>query len=219
MNTQFWFEMVGYAGSVLVAISLMMKSLWRLRIINLIGASFFTLYGLLIGAIPVAGLNALIVGIDMYYLWQMWRQKDYFQLLEVSYDSRYLKNFIEFYRKEIEEYFPSYLFKPKEDQLVLFVLRNMVPAGVLIVRPRGEEADIFLDFVIPGYRDFRAGKFLFEESADFFRQRGIRRFVSDAGSPRHESYLKRMEFRPDGTNYVREVSSSAPREKIGRETS
>ena len=56
MDTQFWFEMVGYLGSVLVAVSLMMKSLWRLRIINLVGASFFTVYGLLIGALPVAGL-------------------------------------------------------------------------------------------------------------------------------------------------------------------
>ena len=206
MNAQLWFEMVGYVGSVLVAISLMMKSLWRLRVINLVGASFFTIYGLLIGAVPVAGLNALIVGIDIYYLWQMWRQKDYFHLLEVSFDSRYLKNFVEFYRKEIGEFFPSYLFKPKEDQLVVFVLRNMVPAGVLIVRARGEEADIFLDFVIPGYRDFRAGKFLFDESADYFYQHGIRRFVSDTGNAKHEAYLKRMGFQLEGGNYFRDVA-------------
>lgn len=206
MDTQFWFEMVGYLGSVLVAISLMMESLWRLRIINLVGASFFTVYGVLIGAIPVAVLNALIVGIDVYYLWQMWRQKDYFHLLEVSHDSRYLKNFVEFYRKEIEEFFPSYLFKPKEDQLAVFVLRNMVPAGLLIVRPRGSDADIFLDFVIPGYRDFRAGRFLFDESADYFHRRGIQRFVSDAGNARHESYLKRMGFQADGVEYVRNVN-------------
>ena len=205
MDTQFWYEMVGYIGSVLVAISLMMKSLWRLRIINLVGALIFTMYGLLIGALPVAGLNALIVAIDVYYLWQMGRQKDYFHLLDVSHDSRYLKNFIEFYRKEIEEFFPSYLFKPKEDQLVVFVLRNMVPAGVLIVRPRGEEADIFLDFVIPGYRDFRAGRFLFDESAHYFHEHGIRRFVSDAGNPRHESYLKRMGFQLESGHYYRDV--------------
>ena len=205
MDTHFWFEMVGYAGSVLVAVSLMMRSLWRLRVINLVGASIFTVYGLLIGALPVAALNALIVGIDVYYLWQMTSQKDYFQLLEVSYDSQYLRHFVEFYRREISGFFPSYLFKPREDQWVVFVLRNMVPAGVLIVRPRGEEADIFLDFVIPGYRDFRAGKFLFDESAGYFRQHGIRRFVSDAGNAKHEAYLKRMGFRLEGANYLREV--------------
>ena len=213
MDTHFWFEMVGYTGSVLVAVSLMMKSLWRLRIISLFGATFFTVYGLLIGAEPVAGLNALIIGIDVYHLRQMMKQKDYFRLMEVSYDSRYLQSFVEFYRREIEDFFPSYLFKPKEDQLVVFVLRNMVPAGLLIVRPRGEEADIFLDFVIPGYRDFRAGKFLFDESADFFHQRGIRRFVSAAGNARHESYLKRMGFRTHGESYVREVAPQVLRDK------
>jgi len=59
-------ELIGYLGSVLVAISLMMRSLLRLRVINLIGALFFTTYGALLGAYPVAVLNGLIVCIDLY---------------------------------------------------------------------------------------------------------------------------------------------------------
>ncbi|MBC7878525.1 MAG: YgjV family protein [Anaerolineales bacterium] len=196
MQPSFFYELIGYAGSVLVAVSLMMKSLVRLRMINLVGALFFVIYGLLIGAFPVAFLNTLIVVVNVYYLTRMWKQKDYFKLLEVSHDSRYLKNFVDFYQKEISEFFPSYLFKPQPDQLTVFVLRNMVPAGLLIVKPQAqmEQAEIFLDFVIPNYRDFRAGKFLFEESAAYFQQKGIKRFVSQAGSPRHEAYLKRMGF-------------------------
>ena len=61
-------ELIGYLGSILVAVSLMMKSLLRLRIINLIGALFFTIYGVLLGAYPVAFLNGIIVCIDLYYL-------------------------------------------------------------------------------------------------------------------------------------------------------
>ena len=68
-------ELIGYLGSILVAISLMMRSLLRLRIINLVGALFFTIYGILLDAYPVAFLNGLIVCIDLYYLIQMWRQK------------------------------------------------------------------------------------------------------------------------------------------------
>ena len=64
-------ELIGYLGSILVAISLMMKSLLRLRIINLIGALFFTVYGVLLGAYPVAFVNGIIVFIDLYYLVQM----------------------------------------------------------------------------------------------------------------------------------------------------
>ncbi len=207
MELSFYYELVGYAGSVLVAVSLMMKSLVRLRVINLIGALFFTVYGILIDAYPVAFLNMIIVAVNMYYLAQMWKQKDYFKLMEVNYDSRYLKNFVDFYHKEIVEFFPSYLFKPQPDQLAVFVLRNMVPAGVLIVRPQGGQADVFLDFVIPGYRDFRAGKFLFEESAEYFRLKGVNRLASEAGNPRHESYLKRMGFQLENGIYYRAVDS------------
>jgi len=213
MEMSFVFELIGYAGSVLVAISLMMKSLVKLRIINLIGALFFTIYGVLIGAAPVALLNALIVGVNIYFLLQMWNQKDYFKLMEVSYHSQYLKNFVNFYNKEIGEFFPSYLFKPQEDQLAVFVLRNMVPAGLLIVRPKGEQADIFLDFVIPGYRDFRAGKFLFEESSDYFQQQGIKRLVSEPGNPRHESYLRRMGFQLENGAYYRAVPANVLQDK------
>lgn len=194
MDTSLVYELIGYSGSVLVAISLMMKSLVRLRTINMIGAVVFIIYGLLIGAIPVAFLNGLILCVNIYNLAQMWRQKDYFTLMEVRAESTYLKHFLDFYRSEILEFVPTYLFKPKSDQLALFVLRNMMPVGVLIVKPEAESASIFLDFVIPGYRDFRAGKFLFEQSSDFFHQRGIARLLTDPGNPRHETYLKRMGF-------------------------
>jgi len=213
MEASFFYELIGYAGSLLVAISLMMKSLVRLRVINLIGALIFTVYGILIGAYPVAFLNALIIAVNAYYLVRMWRQKDYFKLMEVNYDSSYLKNFVDFYHKEINEFFPSYLFEPQQDQLAVFVLRNMVPAGVLIVRQQGRQADVFLDFVIPGYRDFRAGNFLFEESAEYFRQKDIARLVSEAGNPRHESYLKRMGFQFENNMYYRAVDSQIMQDK------
>ena len=59
-----------------------------------------------------------------------------------------------------------------------------------------------LDFVIPGYRDFGVGKFLFDENAAWFRERGIRRLVSDPGA-RHAEYLERMGFRRRVTSYSR----------------
>ena len=205
MELSLFYELIGYTGSLLVAISLMMQSVFRLRVINLVGALFFVIYGFLIHAIPVILLNGLIVFVNIYYLVQMRSQNDYFKLMEVNHHSPYLKNFVDFYQKEIREFFPSYLFKPQPDQLVLFVLRNMVPAALLIVRPQGESAEVFLDFVIPGYRDFRAGKFLFEESALYFRQKGIKQLISDPGNPRHESYLKRMGFHADSGKYQRAV--------------
>lgn len=203
MDLAFIYELIGYAGSTLVAVSLAMKSLQRLRIINMIGAIFFIIYGLLIGALPVALLNGLTLFVNVYNLWKMWQQKDYFTLMEVRADSAYLIRFLEFYRKEISEFVPTYQFKPGDDQIVVFILRNMLPVGLVIVKPEGDTARIFLDFVIPGYRDFRAGRFLFDESAEFYRQRGIQRLSTAPGSRKHETYLQKMRFQleEDGRYY------------------
>ena len=200
-------ELIGYLGSILVAISLMMRSLLRLRIINLMGALFFTIYGVLLGAYPVAFLNGLIVCIDLYYLIQMWRQKDFFTFLEVSPKSEYLRTFVEFYKQDILGIIPSYTHKPEEDLLCFFILRNMMPAGLFIAKVQAEEAHVQLDYVIPNYRDFQVARFIFDENAAFFLERGIRRFVSEGGSPIHQTYLEKMEFVNNGEFYVHEIGT------------
>ena len=130
-------ELIGYLGSILVAISLMMKSLLRLRLINLFGALFFTFYGVLLGAYPVAFLNGLIVCIDLYYLFQMWRQKDFFTFLELLPNSKYMRSFVEFYKDDILEIIPNYTHNTDDDLLCFFILRNMMPAGLSIAKVQG----------------------------------------------------------------------------------
>ena len=65
MNAVEWF---GFAASVIVAYSLMLKDMLRLRCWNLVGASMFAIYGGLIDAMPVLVLNAFIAVADIYYI-------------------------------------------------------------------------------------------------------------------------------------------------------
>ena len=74
MDSLLSFEMLGYMASVFVAISLMMRSVTKLRVINLVGAVLFTAYGLMIAAYPVAVVNGFIVLVNIYYLQQTWRE-------------------------------------------------------------------------------------------------------------------------------------------------
>lgn len=205
-------EIIGYVGSILVAISLMMKSLLRLRIINLFGALFFTVYGILLKAYPVAFLNGLIVCIDLYYLFEMWRQKDFFTFMEVKPTSDYLRTFVKFYKDDISRIIPGYTHQTAESLLCFFILRNMVPAGLFIAKIEGGEAYVKLDYVIPNYRDFRVARFIFEENSTFFLQRGIQRFVSEGGSDFHRKYLERMGFIKSGNIYVREFENQILRD-------
>ncbi|MDO6620346.1 MULTISPECIES: YgjV family protein [unclassified Shewanella] len=69
-------EWVGYLASAVVAISLMMANIKKLRWWNLIGAALFVAYGLAIGAIPVALVNFFIVLIDIYYLIKLYKEPE-----------------------------------------------------------------------------------------------------------------------------------------------
>ncbi|MBW3569941.1 MAG: YgjV family protein [Gemmatimonadetes bacterium] len=197
MDTQLLYEMIGYVASALVAISLMMSSLLRLRLINLAGSAAFTVYGVLIEAYPVAAVNGIIVVINLFYLYRMLRTREYFRLLSVEPDSQYLRQFLSFYQREIRRFLPGFAYTPAPDDLAIFVLRDMVPAGLLIGgREQGGRLCVTLDFVIPQYRDFKIGRYLFREEREFFRARGFHEIESDPGTREHAAYLRRMGFAP-----------------------
>ena len=201
MDTHFWLEMLGYAGSVIVAISLMMRSLARLRLINSVGCVVFIIYGVLIHAYPVAILDGFIVCINGFFLIRMYRQQDYFQLLEISHDSAYLSSLLDFYKDEVKQIYPDYVHNAESNHPTWLVLRNMVPAGVFILERAGAQAKVLLDYVIPTYRDFRVARFFYHEKAGYFLGQGIDCFKSAPGRPRHAQYLERMGFRLKDTMY------------------
>lgn len=199
MSEAWLLELVGYVASALVAISLMMSSIVRLRVVNLLGAATFAVYGLLIDAYPVAVVNVFIVFINLYYLRGMLRTEEFFRLLEVRPDSDYLRYFLSFYAKEIRRFFPEFSPPAAERQVSLFVLRDLVPAGLLLGEVQGSTLRVRLDFVIPQYRDFKIARYLFVEQARFFRARGITEVVSPPGTKEHSAYLRKMGFAPAGS--------------------
>ena len=56
-----WTEWLGYIASVIVAVSLTMTNIRRLRLINLIGAITFTIYGAVLQLYPIIVVNGFIV--------------------------------------------------------------------------------------------------------------------------------------------------------------
>lgn len=68
-------EIFGYVATIIVAISFLMKDVVKLRLVNSVGCLCFVIYGILIGAIPVAVLNALIVAINAYYIIMSFKEK------------------------------------------------------------------------------------------------------------------------------------------------
>ncbi|MBM4172588.1 MAG: hypothetical protein FJ214_12020, partial [Ignavibacteria bacterium] len=110
-------HIIGYTASILIATSLMMSSIVKLRIINFFGAATFSMYGFIIGAYPVGILNGFITLIDIYYLSEIFfkKEKEFFHVLEIKPDSDYLKYFLNYYKEDINKFIPSFEFKPCGD--------------------------------------------------------------------------------------------------------
>jgi len=197
MERHLFLELFGYSASALIAVSLMMSSLKRLRIINLVGASCFACYGLLIHAYPVAVLNSMIVCVNIYHLRRMLKAKQFYNLLEVKSDSDFLAHFLKVYGPEIKRILPDFSFRPKEGQVAIFILRDCTPVGIFLAEHKTpEKLDVVLDFVIPRYRNLHIGRFLFIEQADIFRRKGIKEIIIHPRTREFGAYLWEVGFEP-----------------------
>ncbi|HET9440564.1 MAG TPA: hypothetical protein VFO52_10355, partial [Longimicrobiales bacterium] len=135
--------------------------------------------------------------VNSVHLYRIFRAREYFKLLEVQPDSAYLNHFLAHHLKDIRKYTPRFEYHPAGNQITLFVLRNTVPAGLFIAElQRNGDLQVKLDYVTPDFRDLKVGDFLLNERLDYFRERGVRRIISPAGSSQHAKYLKQMGFIP-----------------------
>lgn len=189
------YEIIGYVGSFLIALSLTMKNIWMLRRINLLGASTFAIYGALIGAYPVLALNSFIALVDVYYLWDMYKKKDYFTLLPSNGpQGTYLNKFLSFYEDDIKKIFPKFDRNAHPDAQFYFIIRNMVPAGLFVfIEEENDTIHILLDYAIPDYRDLKNAKFLFY-TTDFMKEKGYKKLITESHHEIHDGYLRKLGF-------------------------
>lgn len=188
-------DIIGYTASVIIAVSMVMNSILKLRWINLFGALLFSVYGFIIGALPVGILNLFIVSVDIYYLIKIYNRKEYFNTLDVRNNNKYLIAFLDFYKNEIHKYFPDFVYKPELNTVSFFVLRNMAVAGIILAREIEKKTlYISLDFAIPEYRDFKPGNYIYSGSDSYFLQLGYEKICIKPRSKKFTNYLKRMGF-------------------------
>ena len=207
-----WLEILGYAASLITAFSLMMASHVRLRLLNLVGSSVFAVYGFLIHAYPVGALNVFIAVVDLYFLLRIAGVRTVFTLLPMPALDTYFERFLVFHESDIARFFPGFsaaaaakLASPVDGGMVLYLLRNMVTAGVFVAhRDAAHPATLHvdLDYVTKEFRDYRTGRFLFVEQAGFFKEQGVARIVAEAHTDSHAKYLKSVGFEDEGRGGV-----------------
>ena len=201
MNSDLFKEGVGYAASLIILVSLLMTNVFRLRVINGLGSVLFAAYGWLIGSWPVCAINAVIAGIDGWYLLRSLRVSAIYELSQVGQcaGAEYLKRFFLFHERELMKYAPGLTIEDLLGAETFLIFLNMLPVGVFSCRQEGAEAHLVLDYMIPEYRDFKAGRFVYRTKRMFFKERGLKRFHAVARHPSQPKYFLK-------NGYVREES-------------
>jgi hypothetical protein len=195
MNTEV-LQWVGYAASAVIAISMTMSSIVKFRWVNLAGALTFSAYGFLIGALPVAFLNGFIVCVDAYYLVAIYTRKEIFETLEIRPENKYLIRFLEYHNDDIQRFFPGFSYRPDLNTVSFFILRNMSVAGLYLAhRENDSTLRVGLDYVIPEYRDFKNGRYVYLRVKNRFVAAGFTRVVAEGRSVKYVKYLKKLGFR------------------------
>ena len=189
---------VGYAASVLLAISLLVNNDLKFRWLNTWGCVAFILYGILINAFPIIVTNSILLLINGFHLIKIYRRNENFDLVEFSKDDKLIHKFLSFYQKDIKTYFPEY--SPGTDDpantISFVVLRDMVIANIFVAAVLGDgTAMIKINYTVPKYRDYKIGKFLFQKEKQLLVSRGIKRLIyPHVFNKQHEAYLVKMGF-------------------------
>lgn len=101
-------EMIGYFGSILVVVSMLMSSVVKLRVINTIGSGIFAAYALIIHSYPTALMNVCLVTINIYNLIKLSKKDQNYDLIDAQSDDNLLKYMLEYYQSDIKKYFPGF---------------------------------------------------------------------------------------------------------------
>ncbi len=163
------------------------------------GSLAFVCYGILIQAFPIVLTNGVLFAINMFFLFKIYRKQEKFDLVEFSNDAALIPKFLSFYQKDIETYFPGFIMGAGENEIRFVVLRDIVVANLFVatVNPHGD-AFVKINYTVPKYRDYKVGRFLFDEGKEFLHNKGIKRIIYlQVSNTQHEKFLQVMGFKKE----------------------
>ena len=204
MTIQTIIEMIGYFGSLLVIVSMLMTSVVKLRIINTIGSVIFCGYAICIHSYPTAAMQLCLIVINIVNLYKLMNTKKEYKAVNVKADDGFLNYFLDKNFGDIAHFFPDCT-KPSDEDSVILIMCGQNPVGVFVYSKENADCPdcltIKLDYTTPAYRDTSAARFLF----GYLKTQGIKTVTAKTIIPAHKRYLRRMDFEHIDDKYVRSL--------------
>ena len=203
MDPKIIIEAVGYTGSLLVVVSMLMTSVKKLRIVNTTGSVIFMIYALIIHSYPTALMNLCLVIINLYRLFQLEKKERHFKLIKVRPGEGMAEHLMEYYGDDIRQFFPDASGQAASECSEAFLVTcDAQPAGLFLGSVKEEGVlDVLADYATPTYRDYSVGAFLYPQLKEY----GISRIRFSGRSNGHEEYMEKMGFVRQEDGFVKEL--------------
>jgi hypothetical protein len=195
MNAAMMIEIYGYIGSVLVVVSMLMSSIIKLRVINILGSVISGSYALIIGSFPLVLMNSCLIIINVYNLYKLLKAEQKYDLVDSEVNDAFIGYFVSHYKDDIQKYFPNFVFENSGINKAYIVFCEGNPSNILLGKDNGNGVlDVILDYSTPVYRDCSAGKYLYAA----LPSKGVKvlQFAQNS-SKEHEDYLTKMGFKKE----------------------
>lgn len=202
MDTAIIIELVGYLGSALVVVSMLMSSVVKLRVINTVGSIIFAIYALIIHSYPTAIMNFFLVAINIYNLIKLLKTDKHFSFTEGGIDDLATEHFVSYFNNDIVTYFPDFVWDKSGYDVAITVYSNENPAGLLLGKKNEEGGiDIAIEYSTPYFRDCSVGKYLH----NVLEKSEYKNLYFKGNSEKHEWYLIKMGFEKIGDIFKKEL--------------
>lgn len=186
-------ELLGYVGTVLTLMSMMMTSVVKLRTWSAIGSFISMVYAIICSAWPVVFLNVGLIVINLYHLLRMRHNKVLFECVRFEPEERGLQFFLNYHTRNIQYCFPGYEYHPKKDTAAFMVFADGEAVGLLIGTREGTVLNVELDYAAPKFRDCSVAEHLFA----YLKEQGVTALVAERKPTdyvQHKTYLTKMGF-------------------------
>lgn len=194
-------DVIGWLGSTILVVSLAQTRVLRFRALNLVAALLLIVFNAAIRVWPMVALNVVIAALNAWVLFRLTRTRHddrVYEVVPIGTSEPYLASLLARHEPDIARFNPALPpdVRARAD-LAFLTLSGGETVGVVLARrtDRPDEVQVLLDYVLPRFRDFTPGEFVFRPGGPFAAL-GIRRVLAPAGMRESSAYLRAVGFRP-----------------------
>lgn len=192
-------EVIGWAGSALLVFSILQTRVMRFRVLNAVACLVLIGYNAAISVWPMVGMNVVLVVINLWIIRRLLRERHddrAYDAVPIGVDEPLLRHLLGRHSEDLRAFnpdLPSDVAAEAEHAFLVTTGDEIV--GVVLSRAGTEpgEQQVLLDYVLPPYRDFTPGEFVFRPGGPFTAL-GTRRVVASPGMAASERYLRAIGF-------------------------